>query len=159
MIRTVAEPVCQKKKDIGKNCNNQVSTTSVGQDPVCISTNSFHYQCTEEALKIQSVKLPFESQPLSPPHPVKTDVDMVHKAPLAPVRGPNSYSHSFPRWSNFLRKQVSIVYCPSLCTNKTRIQFSVLALMCIWFPVQACFRRFFPDPPVFPPPSKTGLLR
>ena len=39
--------------------------------------------------------------------------------------------------------QVSVTYLPLLlCTNESRVRFSVPALMCIWFPVQACFCRF-----------------
>ena len=41
-----------------------------------------------------------------------------------------------------LEKQVSTANLPSLCTNESQVWLSVLTLMCIWFPAQACFRRF-----------------
>ena len=37
---------------------------------------------------------------------------------------------------------VSVVYLPSLCTNESWVRFPVLVLMCMRFPVQACFCRF-----------------
>ena len=54
------------------------------------------------------------------------------------------------------KKQVSAEYLPSLCTNKPRVRSPVPALLCTWFPVQTCFRRFFSGHSGFPPASKTG---
>ena len=40
-------------------------------------------------------------------------------------------------------KQVSAAYLPLFCTKGFRFRFPVPALMCTWFPVETCFRRFF----------------
>ena len=50
-------------------------------------------------------------------------------------------------------------YLPSLYTNEFQVRFPVPALLCIWFPVQICFRRFFSGHSSFPPASKTGPKR
>ena len=47
----------------------------------------------------------------------------------------------------------------SLCTNGPGFDSQSRRHMCIWFPVHTCFRRFSPGTPVFPPASKTGLLK
>ena len=70
-----------------------------------------------------------------------------------------TFSKDLVKCLYLLGKQASPAYLPSLCTNESRVRSPVPALMCTWFPVQTCFRRFFSGHSCFPPASKTGPKR
>ena len=65
----------------------------------------------------------------------------------------------WPKHEYIWGRQVRAAYLPLLCTNESRVRSPVPALMCTWFPVQTCFRRFFSGHFGFPPASKTGPKR